>query len=102
MINPAILTYNNQIGLDLYFHKNIYIMKKEIKNQERFQIIDGSAAVTVPAGTYTLFVSSDGETYTQKGEAIEGPETIVLANAPQGLYCYIDGIAEGTNVILLL
>lgn len=41
-------------------------MKKEIKNQERFQIIDGSAAVTVPAGTYTLFVSSDGETYTQK------------------------------------
>ena len=77
-------------------------MKKEIKNQERFQIIDGSAAVTVPAGTYTLFVSSDGETYTKKGDQVEGPETIVLANAPQGLYCYIDGIAEGQSVILLL
>ena len=77
-------------------------MKKEIKNQERFQIIDGSAAVTVPAGTYQLYISADGETYTQKGEAINGPETIVLANAPQGLYCYIDGIAEGQSVTLLL
>ena len=77
-------------------------MKKEIKNQERFQIIDGSAAVTVPSGTYTLFVSSDGENYTPKGDPIEGPETIVLANAPQGLYCYIDGIAEGQSVTLLL
>ena len=77
-------------------------MKKEIKNQERFQIIDGSAAVTVPAGTYTLFVSSDGETYTQKGDQVEGPETIVLANAPEGLYCYIDGIAEEQSVTLLL
>lgn len=77
-------------------------MIKKIKNQERFQIIDGSAAVTVPAGTYTLFVSSDGETYTQKGDQVEGPETIVLANAPEGLYCYIDGIAENTNVTLLL
>ena len=77
-------------------------MIKKIKNQERFQILDGSAAVTVPAGTYTLFVSSDGETYTQKGEAIEGPDTIVLANAPQDLYCYIDGIAEGESVTLLL
>lgn len=77
-------------------------MKKEIKNQERFQIIDGSAAVTVPAGTYTLFVSADGENYTQKGDPVEGPETIVLANAPEGLYCYIDGIAEGQSVTLLL
>lgn len=77
-------------------------MKKEIKNQERFQIIDGSAAVTVPAGTYTLFVSADGENYTQKGDPVEGPDTIVLANAPQGLYCYIDGIAEGQSVTLLL
>ena len=77
-------------------------MIKKIKNQERFQIIDGSAAVTVPSGTYTLYVSSDGETYTQKGDAISGPETIVLANAPQGLYCYIDGIAENTSVTLLL
>ena len=77
-------------------------MKKEIKNQERFQIIDGSAAVTVPAGTYTLFVSSDGENYTPKGDPIEGPETIVLANAPEELYCYIDGIAEGQSVTLLL
>ena len=77
-------------------------MKKEIKTQERFQISDGSAAVTVPAGTYTLFVSSDGETYTPKGDPIDGPETIVLANAPQGLYCYIDGIAEGQSVTLLL
>ena len=102
MIKEAIRTYKKQINKFIYFHKNIYIMKKEIKNQERFQIIDGSAAVTVPAGTYTLFVSSDGETYTQKGEAIEGPETIVLANAPQGLYCYIDGIAEGQSVTLLL
>ena len=102
MINLAILTYNNHIGLDLYFHKNIYIMKKNIKNQERFQILDGSAAITVPAGTYQLYISADGENYTQKGEAIEGPDTIVLANAPQGLYCYIDGIAENTNVTLLL
>ena len=77
-------------------------MKKEIKNQERFQIIDGSAAVTVLAGTYSLFVSSDGENYTQKGDPVDGPETIVIANAPQGLYCYIDGIAENTNVTLLL
>ena len=77
-------------------------MKKEIKNQERFQIIDGSAAVTVPAGTYQLYISADGENYTPKGNQVDGPETIVLANAPQGLYCYIDGIAEGTNVTLLL
>ena len=77
-------------------------MKKEIKNQERFQIIDGSAAVTVPDGTYQLYISAGGENYTQKGEAINGPETIVLANAPQGLYCYIDGIAEGQSVTLLL
>lgn len=77
-------------------------MIKKIKNQERFQIIDGSAAVTVHEGTYQLYISSDGETYTQKGEAINGPETIVLANAPQGLYCYIDGIAEGQSVTLLL
>ena len=102
MINPAILTYKNQLNKFYIFIKIFIVMKKEIKNQERFQIIDGSAAVTVPAGTYTLFVSSDGETYTQKGEAIEGPETIVLANAPQGLYCYIDGIAEGQSVTLLL
>ena len=77
-------------------------MKKEIKNQERFQIIDGSAAVTVPAGTYQLYISADGENYTPKGDPIEGPETIVLANAPEELYCYIDGIAEGQSVILLL
>lgn len=77
-------------------------MKKEIKNQERFQIIDGSAAVTVPAGTYQLYISADGETYTQKGDPVDGPETIVLANAPEGLYCYIDGIAEGQSVTLLL
>ena len=77
-------------------------MKKEIKNQERFQIIDGSAAVTVPAGTYQLYISADGENYTPKEDPIEGPETIVLANAPQGLYCYIDGIAEGQSVTLLL
>ena len=77
-------------------------MIKKIKNQERFQIIDGSAAVTVPSGTYSLYVSADGENYTPKGEAINGPETIVIANAPQGLYCYIDGIAENTNVTLLL
>ena len=77
-------------------------MKKEIKNHERFQIIDGSAAVTVPAGTYQLYISADGENYTPKGDPIEGPETIVLANAPEELYCYIDGIAEGQSVILLL
>lgn len=77
-------------------------MIKKITNQEKFQIIDGSAAVTVPSGTYSLFVSSDGETYTQKGDPVEGPDTIVLANAPQGLYCYIDGIPENTNVTLLL
>ena len=77
-------------------------MIKKIKNQEKFQIIDGSAAVTVPSGTYSLFVSSDGENYTQKGDAIEGPDTIVLANAPQGLYCYIDGLTEGESVTLLL
>lgn len=77
-------------------------MKKKIKNQEKFQILDGSAAITVAAGTYQLYISADGENYTPKGEAIEGPETIVLANAPQGLYCYIDGIAEGQSVTLLL
>lgn len=77
-------------------------MKKEIKNQERFQIIDGSAAVTVPSGTYQLYISADGDNYTPKGDPIDGPETIVLANAPEGLYCYIDGIAEGQSVTLLL
>lgn len=77
-------------------------MKKRIKNQERFQIIDGSAAITVPSGTYQLYISADGETYTKKGDEISGPETIVLANAPQELYCYIDGIPEGENVVLLL
>ena len=77
-------------------------MIKKIKNQERFQIIDGSAAVTVPAGTYQLYISADGENYTTKGDPVNGPETIVIANAPEGLYCYIDGIAENTNVTLLL
>lgn len=77
-------------------------MKKEIKNQERFQIIDGSAAVTVPSGTYQLYISADGDNYTPKGDPVEGPETIVLANAPEGLYCYIDGISEGQSVTLLL
>ena len=61
-------------------------MKKEIKNQERFQIIDGSAAVTVPAGTYTLFVSSDGEIYSQKCFPIFCFLIIVLGNARQGVY----------------
>lgn len=77
-------------------------MRKKIKNQERFQIVDGSAAVTVPAGTYQLYISADGENYTPKGEPIEGPETIVLANAPQELYCYIDGIPENQTIVLLL
>ena len=77
-------------------------MRKKIKNQERFQIVDGSAAVTVPAGTYQLYISADGENYTPKGEPIEGPETIVLANAPEELYCYIEGIAENQTIVLLL
>lgn len=77
-------------------------MIKEIGNQEKFQIVDGSMAVTVPSGTYQLFISSDGVTYTPKGDAITGPDTIVVANAPQGLYVYIDGIADGTQVTLLL
>ena len=77
-------------------------MKKEIKNQERFQIVDGSAAITVPSGTYQLYISADGENYTPKGDPIDGPDTIILANAPQDLYCYIDGIAEGESVTLLL
>lgn len=77
-------------------------MRKKIKNQERFQIVDGSAAVTVPAGTYQLYISADGENYTPKGEPIEGPETIILANAPQELYCYIEGIAENQTIVLLL
>lgn len=77
-------------------------MIKKITNQEKFQIIDGSAAVTVPSGTYQLYISADGENYTPKGEPVEGPETIVLANAPQGLYCYIDGLTEGESVTLLL
>lgn len=77
-------------------------MKKKIKNQERFQIVDGSAAITVPAGTYQLYISADGDNYTPKGDQVEGPDTIILANAPQDLYCYIDGIAEGESVTLLL
>ena len=34
----------------------------------------------------------------KKGDDIEGNDTIILSNAPQGLYCYIDGIAEGVEL----
>lgn len=77
-------------------------MTKNIVNQQPFQIIDGSAAITVPEGTYQLYISADGINYTAKNDPITGPDTIVLANAPEGLYVYIDGIAEGTEVTVLL
>ena len=31
MINPAIITYNNQINKFIYFHKNIYSYEKRDK-----------------------------------------------------------------------
>ena len=77
-------------------------MTKKITNQQSFQIIDGSAAITLPAGTYSLYISADGFNYTKKGDDIEGNDTIILSNAPQGLYCYIDGIAEGVELTVLL
>lgn len=77
-------------------------MTKNITNKQPFQIIDGSAAFTLPEGTYTLYISANGVDYTQKGDAITGPETFVIANAPQGLYIYVDGIADGTTITVLL
>lgn len=77
-------------------------MITKITNQQKFQIIDGSAAVTLPAGTYSLYISADGVTYTKKEDNIAGNDTLVIANAPQGLYCYIDGIAQGDELTLLL
>ncbi len=77
-------------------------MKKVIKKDEKFQIVDGTLACTVPTGTYQLMVSSDGITYTPKGEPITGPDTIIVSNAPQDLFVYIDGIAEGDELMLLL
>lgn len=77
-------------------------MIKKVTNLEKFQIIDGSMAVTLPEGTYQLYISADGENYTAKGDAITGPYTLVIANAPQGLLMYIEGITEGTEVTVLL
>lgn len=76
-------------------------MRKNIKNLEKFQIIDGSAACTLPEGNYLLYISADGVNYTQKSE-ITGPDTMVIANAPEGLFCYIEGIAEGLEIPVLL
>jgi hypothetical protein len=77
-------------------------MLKKIKNQQVFQIIDGTCAITLPQGTYTLYISADGVNYTQKGEAIEGGDTLIMANAPIDLYCYLDGIEQGTELTVLL
>lgn len=78
-------------------------MYKNIINRDIFQIIDGSAALTVSdEATVQLYTSADGVTFTPKGEPISTPETIVLSNAPQGLYCYFDGLTEGTYYKLLL
>lgn len=77
-------------------------MTKNITNQEKFQIIDGTAAITVGNGTYQLYVSADGINYTSKGDAVTGPDTIILANAPRGLFCFIDGIADGEEITVLL
>lgn len=75
-------------------------MIKYIENEQPFQIIDGSAAFTLPEGNYTLYISADGINYTQKGDAITGPDTVVLANAPEGLYVKISGIADKISVLL--
>lgn len=77
-------------------------MIKKIKNRTPFQVIDGTVAVTLPTGTYSLYISADGLNYTKKGDDIEGNDTLILANAPQGLYCYIDGIAQNTELTVLL
>jgi hypothetical protein len=77
-------------------------MTKNISNQEKFQIIDGTAAITVGNGTYQLYVSADGINYTSKGDAVTGPDTIILANAPKGLFCFIDGIPTGEEITVLL
>lgn len=77
-------------------------MIKKIKNGQRFQIVDGTAAITLPTGTYQLYISADGENFTKKGEDINGDDTLVLSNAPVDLYCYINGIAEGTELTVLL
>lgn len=77
-------------------------MIKKVSNEEKFQIIDGSMAVTLPEGTYQLYISANGVNYTPKGDAITGPDTLVIANAPQGLLMYIEGIADGTEVTVLL
>lgn len=76
-------------------------MQKIVKNQEKFQILDGSAAATLPAGTYSLYISADGVNYTKKAD-VNGNDTLVIANAPEGLFCYIDGIAEGVEITVLL
>lgn len=78
-------------------------MYKNIINRDIFQIIDGSASLTVSdSTTVQLYVSADGVTYTPKGDAITTPETIVISNAPQGLYCYFDGLTDGQIYKLLL
>lgn len=77
-------------------------MLKRVSNQERFQIIDGSMAVTLPEGEYQLYVSANGIEYTAKGDKITGPDTFIVANAPKGLLCFFDGIAEDEEVTVLL
>ena len=77
-------------------------MLKRVSNQERFQIIDGSMAVTLPEGEYQLYVSADGINYTSKGDKITGPDTFIVANAPKGLLCFLEGIADGKAVTVLL
>lgn len=78
-------------------------MVKSIINNDVFQIVDGTAAVTIDdANTVQLYISSDGTNFTPKGDAITTPETITIANAPQGLYCKLSGLTDGKKYTLIL
>lgn len=72
----------------------------KVTNEQPFQVVDGTVAVTLPTGTFQLYISADGINYTKKGEDIEGDDTLILTNAPKGLYCYISGLSEEVTVLL--
>lgn len=75
-------------------------MLKEIVNNEKFQAMGTSFAVTLPEGTYTLYQSADGNTYTPYADSISGPDTLVVSGVKSGMYFYFDGLNNSVNVLL--
>lgn len=75
-------------------------MKKRIVNLEKFQCIKDNWAVTLPSGTYTLYMSADGANYTAYENQINGNDTLVVAGCTPGMYFYIDGLTSEVEVLL--